>query len=159
MPNPTRREFIALIGGGCLLLTLKVKHAWGQQAAVPVVGFVRSGTLPEDRVTAFRQGLRETGFIEGQNVAIEYRSDEGQTERLPLVVADLLRREVALIVGNTASALAAKAASTTVPIVFSTGGRPGQRWARRQPEPAWWQRHRNQLRLGGSWGEAAWAPA
>jgi putative tryptophan/tyrosine transport system substrate-binding protein len=124
MPNPTRREFIALIGGGCLLLTLKVKHAWGQQAAVPVVGFVRSGTLPEDRVTAFRQGLRETGFIEGQNVAIEYRSDEGQTERLPLVVADLLRREVALIVGNTASALAAKAASTTVPIVFSTGGDP-----------------------------------
>ena len=75
-------------------------------------------------MTAFRQGLKETGFVEGQNVAIEYRSDEYQTDRLPLLVADLLRRQVALIVGNTPAALAAKAATTTVPIVFVTGGDP-----------------------------------
>ena len=75
-------------------------------------------------MSAFHRGLKEAGFVEGQNVAIEYRSDEGQTDRLPLLVADLLRWQVALIVGNTPSALAAKAASTTVPIVFTTGGDP-----------------------------------
>src|SRR5207249_9162227 len=84
--------------------------------------------LPEPgathRVTAFHQGMKETGYVEGQNVAIEYRSAEGQTDRFPLLVADLLRRQVALIVGNTPSALAAKAATTTVPIVFVTGGDP-----------------------------------
>jgi putative ABC transport system substrate-binding protein len=119
-----RREFITLLGGTA---------AWpfaarAQQSAVPVVGLLRTGTvanLPQDRVTAFRQGLKESGFVEGQNVAIEYRSDENQTERLPLLVADLLRRQVALIVGfNTPPALAAKAATTTVPIVFATGGDP-----------------------------------
>jgi putative ABC transport system substrate-binding protein len=68
--------------------------------------------------------MKETGYVEGQNVAIEYRSAEGQTDRLPLLVTDLLRRQVALIVGNTPSTLAAKAATTTVPIVFVTGGDP-----------------------------------
>ena len=91
---------------------------------MPMVGFVRDATpiVSDDRVIAFRQGLKEAGFVEGQNVAIEYRSD--QTDKLPLVVADLLRRQVALIVGNTPSALAAKALTTTVPIVFVTGGDP-----------------------------------
>jgi ABC-type uncharacterized transport system substrate-binding protein len=115
-----RRKFLATLGGAAVWPLA----ARAQQPAMPLVGFLRSGTIADDRVTAFRQGLKEAGFIEGQNVAIEYRSDEGQTERLPLLVADLLRRQVALIVGNTASALAAKAATTTVPIVFSTGGDP-----------------------------------
>jgi putative ABC transport system substrate-binding protein len=117
-----RRAFITLIGGAA---------AWplagrAQQSALPVMGFLRSGALTDVlyRVTAFRQGLKEAGLVEGQNVAIESRSDEGQTDRLPLLVADLLRRQVALIVGNTPAALAAKAATTTVPIVFVTGGDP-----------------------------------
>jgi putative ABC transport system substrate-binding protein len=101
--------------------------ARAQQPAMPVIGYLRSGTLTDVpyRVTAFRQGLKEAGFVEGQNVAIEYRADEGQTDRLPLLAADLLRRQVALIVGGgTLPALAAKAATTTVPIVFVTGGDP-----------------------------------
>src|SRR6266446_6770849 len=68
--------------------------------------------------------MKETGYVEGQNVAIEYRSAEGQSDRLPLLVADLLRRQASLIVGNTPAALAAKAATTTVPIVFMTGSDP-----------------------------------
>jgi putative tryptophan/tyrosine transport system substrate-binding protein len=97
--------------------------ARAQQPAMPVVGLLRDGTFTNlPRVTAFREGLKEAGFVEGQNVAIEYRSDEA--DRMPLLVADLLRRQVALIVGNTPAALAAKAATTTVPIIFVTGSDP-----------------------------------
>jgi ABC-type uncharacterized transport system substrate-binding protein len=125
MLDTKRREFIALLGAGGLLLAVKVRRGRAQQPPMPVVGFLHSAPEPDatNRVTAFRQGLKETGFIEGQNVATEYRSD--QTDRLPLLVADLLRRQVAVIVGKTPSALAAKAATTTVPIVFVTWGRPG----------------------------------
>ena len=93
---------------------------------MPVVGFLLSGTLTDvhDRVTAFRQGLKKAGFVEGQNVAVEYRFAEGRHDRLPALVADLLGQPVAVIVGDNVSALAAKAATTTVPIVFATGGDP-----------------------------------
>jgi ABC-type uncharacterized transport system substrate-binding protein len=93
---------------------------------VPVVGFLRDTSLADAMhlVAAFRQGLKEAGFIEGQNVMVEYRSAEHQLHRLPALVADLVRQQVALIVGNTESALAAKSANTTVPIVFVTGGDP-----------------------------------
>jgi putative ABC transport system substrate-binding protein len=113
-----RRELLAAVGGAA---------AWpiaarAQQPTMPVVGFFYSGTLTDvpHFVAAFRQGLKEAGFIEGQNVAIEFHSGRGS----PPLVADLLRRQVALIVGNTPSALAAKAATTTVPIVFATGFDP-----------------------------------
>ena len=112
-----RREFIFTLGGAGAALPVAAR---AQQPAMPMVGFLPS-TL--DFMTAFRQGLKEAGFVEGQDVAIEYRSAEDQS-RVPLLVADLLRRQVALIVGNTPAALAAKAATTTVPIVFATGGDP-----------------------------------
>ena len=111
-----RREFITLLGA-----TSAFPFSVGaQQPTMPVIGFLPSRP---HFMTAFRQGLKEVGFVEGQDVAIEYRSAEDQT-RVPLLVADLLRRQVALIVGNTPSALAAKAATATVPIVFATGGDP-----------------------------------
>jgi len=110
-----RRAFISLFGAAAWPLAARA-----QQSAMPVVGFLPSSL---DFMTAFRQGLKEAGFVEGQHVAIGYRSAEDQS-RVPLLVADLLRRQVALIVGNTPAALAAKAATTTVPIVFATGGDP-----------------------------------
>ena len=113
-----RREFIAFLGSGAAAAWPFTARA--QQPAMPTVGFLPSRPL---FMTAFRQGLKEAGFVEGQDVAIEYRSAEDQPT-VPLLVADLLRRQVAVIVGNTPSALEAQAASTTVPIVFVTGGDP-----------------------------------
>jgi len=100
--------------------------AGAQQPAMPVIGFLRS-TSPTDSThlaTAFRQGVKEAGFVEGQNVAIEFHYAEGRNDRLLALTADLIRRPVAVIVGNSPAALAAKAATTTVPIVFAYGGDP-----------------------------------
>jgi len=93
---------------------------------MPVVGFLRSSTLAASMplVTAFRQGLKELGFVEGQNVAVEYRYADNQVDRLPALIADLLGRPVAVIVGDTIAAIPVKAATATVPIVFGTGGDP-----------------------------------
>jgi putative ABC transport system substrate-binding protein len=100
--------------------------ARAQQPAMPVIGFLRSTTLEpfENLVTAFRQGLNELGFVEGKNVAIELRSADNQLDRLPGLVADLIRRPVALMIGDTLAAIPMKAATGTVPIIFATGGDP-----------------------------------
>jgi putative ABC transport system substrate-binding protein len=116
-----RREFLGALGG----LTAAWPLAARAQQPMPVVGFLNRASPTElgSRVIAFRDGLAQKGYVEGHSVAIEYWA-ENQQDRLPALVADLLRRQVALIVGNTPAALAAKAATTTVPIVFVTGGDP-----------------------------------
>jgi putative ABC transport system substrate-binding protein len=118
-----RREFIALAGG---VVAGWPRAARAQQPAMSVIGFLRSTSLADAThlVTAFRQGPKEAGFVEGQNVAVEYRAAEDRHDRLPALVADFIRRPVAVIVGNYNAALAAKAATTTVPIVFATGADP-----------------------------------
>jgi putative ABC transport system substrate-binding protein len=119
-----RRELITLLGGAATMWPL-VTFA---QPAVPIIGFLSSRS-PADSTTlvaAFRKGLGEAGYSEGGNVAVEYRWADGQYDRLPALVADLVQRGVALLVttGGEPSALAAKAATSTIPIVFTTGGDP-----------------------------------
>ena len=117
------RDFIRGIAGSAAAWPLAAR---AQQPAMPVIGFLRSSTLADSTnlMAAFRQGLKEAGYVEGQNVATEYRFAENDRDKLTALVKDLIHRPVAVIVGNLVTALAAKAASTTVPIVFATGTDP-----------------------------------
>jgi putative ABC transport system substrate-binding protein len=126
--NIVRRRFLTALGGAAASALLRPSAARAQQPALPVVAFLRTGSADANarNVAAFRKGLNETGFVDDQNVKLEYHWLEGQYDRLPALMAELVRRRVAVIatIGTAQVALAAKAATTTIPIVFGEGEDP-----------------------------------
>jgi putative tryptophan/tyrosine transport system substrate-binding protein len=118
-----RRAFISLLGGAAVAWPLAANS---QQSAMPVIGFLdsRPSDAISDRLRAFRQGLKDTGYVEGENVAILHRFAEDQVDRLPELAADLVRREVAVMIATGVGAFVAKAATATIPIVFVAGEDP-----------------------------------
>ncbi len=123
MATMRRRDFVTLLGG-----TVLMPLAARAQQAVPVIGLINgtSAEKYEPQVAAFRQGLKESGFVDGENVTIEYRWAEGDYSRLPALAADLVKRQVAVIVANTPANIAAKKATDTIPVVFTTASDPVQ---------------------------------
>src|SRR5262249_15828049 len=123
-----RRDFIMLLGGAAVGWPLAAR---AQQSAMPLIPFINpasAGPLRQ-QIAAFLEGLKQSGYVEGQNVAVEYRFAEGQFDRLPALAADLVRRQVAVLFATSNDgALAAKQATATIPIVFGIGGEPEGRW-------------------------------
>ena len=155
MLDVRRREFITLLGGAVAVWPLAAR---AQQPAMPVVGFLNPTFIESnaDRLRGFHRGLKDTGYVEGENVAVVYRWAECQNDRLPELAAELVRRQASVIAAFAPAAVfAAKAATTTVPIVFGVNEDPVRAWPCRQPRPAGRQRDRHQFfhRRGG--GKAA----